>query len=411
MCPEGQKRWANLGKIPFSMTSFLAALAIQSSFPGDYTRDLKELIGAFDQYGAYVHSDGINLKELEAKYSSKFRLVKDRDQLLTHLESLVGELHDFHASLGTNNDSSPRLVPSGTDLIARWKGEKAIIEQVRIGSLAMREGLKPGDELLQIQGLPARQASLAWFRQRKPDPRGWDWALNSALAGVWNKKRILLINREGAVSETKLDTAATPRSSKVLTFERRPNGIVYLRPEDSLGQDDLIKEVDALVPELRKAKGIVIDLRNTGSGGTSSVARGIMGLFISKRLPYQRHRIVERATKTVRDWVEYASPRLSSPIKTKLLVLVGRWTGSMGEGMAVGFDGMKRATVIGTEMAGLRGAVDNIELPVSHIRVFFPTEELFHVNGTPRHEWRPPVSIKFGSIDPWWDAAVRILRH
>ncbi len=399
------------GKISVSMTSILAALAIQSSFPGDYTKDLKELIGAFDQYGAYVHSDRIDLKALESRYSLKFHMVKDRDQLLSHLESIVGELHDFHASLGTNNDSSPRLVPSGTDLIARWKGEKAIIDQVRIGSVAMIAGLKSGDEIVQIQGVPVRQASQTWFQIHKPDARGWDWALNSSLAGVWNKKRTLFINREGAVWETTLDTAFTPRSKKVLTFEKRANGIAYLRPEDSLGQDDLIKEFDALVPELRKAKGIVIDLRNTGSGGTSSVARGIMGLFISKRLPYQRHRVVERDTKTVRDWVEYASPRLSSPIKGKVVVLVGRWTGSMGEGIAVGFDAMKRATVIGTGMAGLRGAVDNLELPVSHIRVFFPTEEVFHVNGTPRHEWKPPVSIKFGSDDPWWDAAIRELRR
>ena len=393
------------------MNCLLAALAIQSTFPGDYTKDLHELISAFDQYGAYVHSDGINVTELEAKYSPKFRIVKDRDQLLTHLESLVGELHDFHASLGTNNDSSPRLVPSGTDLVARWKGDRAIIEQVKIGSIAMKAGLKPGDEILQVQGLLARQAARSWFKERKPDPRGWDWALNSALAGVWNKKRILLINREGAVSETSLDTATTSRASKLLTFEKRPNGIAYRRPEDSLGQDDLIKEMDALVPELRKAKGIVIDLRNTGSGGTSSVARGIMGLFISKRLPYQRHRVVERETKTVRDWVEYASPRLSSPVKAKVVVLVGRWTGSMGEGMAVGFDALKCGTVIGTEMAGLRGAVDNLELPQSHIRVFFPTEQIFHVNGTPRHEWVPPVGIKYGSADPWWDSAIRELKR
>ncbi len=393
------------------MTSILAALAIQSSFPGDYTKDLHELISAFDQYGAYVHSDGINLKELESRYSSKFLLVKDRDQLLVHLESLVGELHDFHASLGTNNDSSPRLVPSGTDIIARWSGTKAVVEQVRIGSLAMKSGLMPGVEIVQIQGLPVRQASLSWLKERKPDVRGWDWALNSALAGIWNMKRALTVKHGGSVKTIELDTAPTPRSPKVLTYEKRPNGIAYLRPEDSLGQDNLIKEFDALVPELRKAKGIVIDLRNTGSGGTSSVARGMMGLFISKKLPYQRHRVVERETKTVRDWVEYASPRLKLPIKAKLVVLVGRWTGSMGEGIAVGFDAMKRATVIGTGMAGLRGAVDNIELPVSHIRVFFPTEEVFHVNGTPRHEWVPPVGIKYGSADPWLDAAIRELRR
>ena len=392
------------------MMCIVAALAFQSAFPGDYRKDLHELLTSFDQDGAYVQSDLINCNQLEAIYSSKFSLVKDRDELLDDLEHVVGELHDFHASLGTNNDSSPRLVPSGTDLIGSWSGGKAIIDQVRIGSLGEKSGIVHGDEILEIVTSAPRDAACEWLHGKTNESRALNWGLNSALAGRWNIKRRLLIKHLGTVREVVLDTANTPRSKKVLTYEKSANGIAYLRPEDSLGENELIKQMDALEYDLRKAKGIVLDLRNTGSGGTSSVARGIMGLFISKRLPYQRHRAEERDTKTVRDWVEYASPRLHMPIKTNLVVLVGLWTGSMGEGLAIGFDGMKRATVIGTRMAGLRGAVDNVELPMSHIKVFFPTEQVFHINGTPRHEWVPPVGIHFGSKDPWWDEAVRLLK-
>lgn len=84
----------------------------------------------------------------------------------------------------------------------------------------------------------------------------------------------------------------------------------------------------------------------------------------------------DREIGTVPDWVEYASPRLSKPICAKLAIFVDRWTGSMGERLAVGFGGLKRATVIGTPMAGLRGAVGSSTLPVSGIRVFFPIERL-----------------------------------
>ena len=65
----------------------------------------------------------------------------------------------------------------------------------------------------------------------------------------------------------------------------------------------------------------------------------------------------------------------------------------MGEGIAIGMDGMKRATLVGTELAGLVGATSGIRLPNTGIGVTFPTEKLFHVNGTPREKFLPPVRI------------------
>ena len=89
-----------------------------------------------------------------------------------------------------------------------------------------------------------------------------------------------------------------------------------------------------------------------------------------------------------RVWVEYASPR-GTPFANKLMVRVGRWTVSMGEGMAIGFDGMKRATIIGSKMAGLLGAVETFELPESGIKFQIPVERLYHIDGTPRENFQP----------------------
>jgi len=66
----------------------------------------------------------------------------------------------------------------------------------------------------------------------------------------------------------------------------------------------------------------------------------------------------------------------------------------MGEGMAVGFDGMKRAKIIGTEMAGLIGAISNFQLPETKIGFQFPTERLYHINGTPREDFIPEIQTK-----------------
>jgi hypothetical protein len=101
----------------------------------------------------------------------------------------------------------------------------------------------------------------------------------------------------------------------------------------------------------------VIDLRDTPSGGNSAVARGIMGRLVDKLLPYQRHELVSefRSTEIRRVWDEYVAPR-GSPFLKPIVVLVGRWTGSMGEGLAIGLNATRGAMVLGRPMAHLLGA-------------------------------------------------------
>jgi len=54
---------------------------------------------------------------------------------------------------------------------------------------------------------------------------------------------------------------------------------------------------------------------------------------------------------------------------------------------------MKRATIVGTQMAGLNGGVFNLELPETKIGVTYPGERLNHINGTPRENFTPPVLV------------------
>jgi carboxyl-terminal processing protease len=71
--------------------------------------------------------------------------------------------------------------------------------------------------------------------------------------------------------------------------------------------------------------------------------------------------------------------------------MVGHWTGSMGEGIALGFDRMNNATVAGTRMAGLIGAITNFKLTETQIGFQIPTERLYHINGTPREDYIPQI--------------------
>jgi len=50
---------------------------------------------------------------------------------------------------------------------------------------------------------------------------------------------------------------------------------------------------------------------------------------------------------------------------------------------------MKKAKITGTKMAGLLGAIDQFKLTQTNIGYQFPTERVYHINGTPRENYRP----------------------
>jgi carboxyl-terminal processing protease len=115
-----------------------------------------------------------------------------------------------------------------------------------------------------------------------------------------------------------------------------------------------------------------------------------MSRFIGKEMAYQKHSLPaeEKEYGVRRSWIELVTPR-GRIYKKPIVILVGRWTGSMGEGLAIGFDGMKRATIVGDQMAGLLGAIYTFSLPETGIGFAIPAEKLYHVNGTPRESFIP----------------------
>jgi carboxyl-terminal processing protease len=140
------------------------------------------------------------------------------------------------------------------------------------------------------------------------------------------------------------------------------------------------------------------------------VAEPIMGRLIERRIGYQRVvPLVERA------YTKEVLPRGPWTYKAPIIVIVNRWTASMGEGIAIGLDGMKRATIVGTRMAGLNGGIFNLELPHTKIGVTYAGEKLNHINGTPREDFVPPVLVNLTdrrlrrATDPVFDAGYKQL--
>jgi len=220
------------------------------------------------------------------------------------------------------------------------------------------------------------------------------WALRALLAGTRVAGRVIEAKAAGGVgSAFRLDlpghrTVDNYRGDPKVEWKILRGRFGYVRIND-LGSDETVALFDDALEQVKTTRGLIIDLRATQSGGNTSVAEPIMGRLIGRRMPYQKGAPVRGE-----GWTREVSPRGGRAYGAPVVVLVGRWTASMGEGIAIGLDGMRRATVVGTRMAGLNGAVFDLQLPNTGIRLNYAAEKLFHVNGTPREDFVPPVAVK-----------------
>lgn len=270
-------------------------------------------------------------------------------------------------------------------------------------------------EITAVNGVPVKTAvrDRLGVCLRAVDDTARSWALRALLAGTRDARRnVETKDKNGVKTIYNLDlpthtTVDNYRPGQKVRWEAMKGGIGYIRIND-LGADATVIEFDAALEPLKGTHGLIIDLRSTPSGGNTSVAEPIMGRLIDRRMPYQKG-----VTAHGGAWTREVSPRGDWTYTGPVIVLVGRWTGSMGEGMAIGLDGMRRATVVGTRMAGLNGAVFDLQLPNTGIKLNYAAEKLFHLDGTPREEFVPPVSVNLTGGekgDPVLEAGVRTLR-
>ena len=317
------------------------------------------------------------------------------DAFVRVVKDVVDELCDHHAGAWPNAPDDRRLVPSTTDLWAEWVDGGAVITAVRAGSAAFAHGFRPGMEIESIDGTPVEDAIRDELPRAMdvPSLRAQEWALRVALSGRLGSP-VRVVAKD---SDQRVDATFTPgrftRPDGALVAERLEGGAGYVRFNNSLGENDTVAAFDDALETLRDAPALIIDLRDTPGGGNTTVARGILGRLTAEKRVYQMHSLPMEVREhgIERSWAEFVSPRGPFAYTGEVFVLVGRWTGSMGEGMTLGLDAMG-ATVIGGPMARLLGATNSYQLGDVNAWVSLPTERLYHADGTAREAFVPGVT-------------------
>jgi carboxyl-terminal processing protease len=368
---------------------------------------------------AYFDRPGVDGPALLARFEPQARAAKNRAELTAVLKTVARNFADPHFNVGPGAAGDPGLVPTASDLFGDVVDGRGVIRAVRSGSDAMAQGVPVGATVVAIDGREpgARVAALLGQPLQALSPLQAQHGMNLALAGVRGQARQLVLRLGGGPPRafrlrSPDDQARTLSAAPALAVERRGD-VGVIRFNNSLGRDDTRSQFKPALQGLLDTRALALDLRQTPSGGNTTVARAIMGHFVTREQPYQVHVVSgeQRRHGVVRKFIELVAP-LEPHYGGRVFVLCGRWTGSMGEGLVIGFDALGH-TSVGSPMAHLLGALSQQTLPTSGARIEFAEEQLLHVNGTPREAFRPTLLVDPAEArldgDPAFDALLRAL--
>jgi len=385
-------RVRRLALVPFALLVTAAAPA-----PADYAVDAQSIEAVVNTNYAYLERFPGSRMPMTPKLRAEAQAVKEARQLVRYSERALALLADHHAITGSSMKDSWAVFPSYGDLWVDRQGGGYLIEQVRDGSPAEQAGIRAGDRLVAVDGQDAVSAVAAFWAELGTTGGGArdGYAARVLAAGRRDRPRRLTVQSGTGPPRALL----LPTLYSLPQVERPPltvtsaSGEYRIRFNDSLGDSAAIAAFDAAMVAAPRGARLVIDLRDTPSGGNTTIARAVMGWFVTRPTFYQVHNLPaeERQTGVARQWAEQVLPRAGKQYRGPVTVRVGRWTGSMGEGLAIGFAAL-RARVEGSRMAGLLGAIYDHRLARSGQVIKLPTERLYTVDGLPRERFVPKPS-------------------
>jgi len=281
-------------------------------------------------------------------------------------------------------------------------GERVYVTNATVGTVA---DIPLGSEVVAVNGIPTD----IWMREQvmpyissSTDYILFDWAAGNLLRGPVGGQISVAIRTPAG--EERQFTLTRGRSSSDWAKPMRDFKNVELHwPEPGVAQlvlntfgDEAVDSVFlTLLPELRKSKAVIIDLRNNG-GGNTSIGANILKYFVDRdtlvgsRWATRQHRgafkawgvwMTEKDT-IADDWAKEsylyargqmwytgerhevvndvpADQRLSQP----LVVLIEHNTASAAEDFLIFLDGLNRATVMGRPTFGSTGQPLSFQMP------------------------------------------------
>jgi C-terminal processing protease CtpA/Prc len=283
--------------------------------------------------------------------------VEEMKQRINTSDSIPRALSEVAAALDALNDSHTFFLPPphayrhDYGWQAQMIGDRCFVLRVRPGSEAEKKGVKPGDELVGLNGFT-------------PDRENF-WKMQYVFNTLRPQPALRLDLRDPAGKQRQLDVAATVIEKKRIMDLTGNDAWDMIREEESsehlgrirlseLGDDVAIlkfpgfsfteSEIDGWIGKARKHKALVLDLRGNPGGSVDTLKYLIAGCF-EKEI-----KIGDRAGRSENK--PMIAKTHGHPFAGKLVVLVDSKSASAAELFARVVQIEKRGTVLGDRSSG-----------------------------------------------------------
>ena len=284
--------------------------------------------------------------------------------------------------------------------IVRTPEPPLTILRVLPGTPAEEAGLRPGDQIVAIDGVTPEQVGGQAFRR--------------LLTGEAGTPVTLTVNRPG-LSEP-FEVTIVRRLIEPIIVQHRilPGGIGYIEFNDFVTGEAAVEGVRAALADFAGAdvRGIIMDLRYNGGGSERTLQR-IAGMFVANG-----SRLV---TAVEQDGTRDVARSLGAPVagQQPLVLLTSPATGSAAEIFAQAMRDLGRATVVGSQTAGcvnggfVLGLLDTSGIFISVGEVLSGPNEvpLEGVGVTPDVRVDLSIDDLVNGRDPQLEAAIALLEQ
>ncbi|HYW33366.1 MAG TPA: S41 family peptidase [Gemmatimonas sp.] len=287
-----------------------------------------------------------------------------RADFVVTLERLVAALSDGHGNVG-NGPSQERLPLT----LERVEGQVVV---VGVGDSAGAAGIRLGDVVLAVDGVPVNAALRAW-EERTPGATPWSVrhrALTRLGSGPVDSTATLRVRDGTSPSAPPRDLRLSRTTSVSVSPAGQPAQIAELQPGVIYVDLARIKDADfqAALPQLQKATGIVFDMRGYPSNGLNTpmiLAHLTDSVIHSPRFetPLTVRPDHEGVQFLGGSWsVKPVVPRLSA----KIAFLTGAGAISYAETTMGIVEAFKLGVIVGDTTAGTNGNTNPFLLPGGH---------------------------------------------
>jgi carboxyl-terminal processing protease len=339
--------------------SIMVGMLGTSAFSQRASRSNRETaLAMLDVVASDVRKDYYDPKLHGLDWDAKVRQAKEEIDKAPTLEAAYLQIA---AVLEALNDSHTYFMSPGFTLKYDygWRfqmvGNRCYVTHVRPGSDAEAKGIKPGDQVLTLNGFsPARETlwKMEYVLEALSPMRVLPVEVLSS------SKKVLQVDIRARVRQTKiirdmddvvgrdkwrmrLDAEEAARTARVRYVELGPELMIVKIPE--FDQPEL--EIEGMIDRARKHNALIVDLRGNPGGAEESLKHWLGGLFVKDV------KIADRKQRTKTTIVTAKSDR-HHVFSGKLIVLVDSRSASAAELFARVVQLEKRGTVLGDHTSG-----------------------------------------------------------